>query len=231
MADPDAPTPQNPTSRWVWHWAQTNLTKANLEDDMNMPLLLSPDPNTPALVPYARPMPPENSPAHRYILWIFEQPDNFSVPEQYSGFGAQNRTGFNLTAFVADTGLDGPVAANYFYVSRQEAVPDDYVGAPGSTYPGGNEGVITQGPGPSVAPTASGSGSMTASATGSMTASPTSGSGGSQESGGMGGGGSGGGDSQGQEGSGGNAAAKLGGGSAAAAGLAAAVGGLLLVAV
>lgn len=107
------------------------------------------------IVPYARPAPPPTSDAHRYILYLFQQPSNFTVPMAYSGYGAMNRTNFNLTNFISAANLGTPAAANYFFVSHKSGVPDTFVGAPSSTYPGGNGAAVTAGPGPSVSSTGS----------------------------------------------------------------------------
>ncbi|ERF73984.1 hypothetical protein EPUS_03798 [Endocarpon pusillum Z07020] len=95
MMDLDVPRNGGTT---LLHWLQTDFT-----------LSLSPPPGTP----------------HRYVFWMFAQPDEFAVPESFSNVNppASNtdRIGFNLTDFVAAAGLDAPLAGNYFTVVNSSA--------------------------------------------------------------------------------------------------------------
>ncbi|KAK5074993.1 hypothetical protein LTS08_005429 [Lithohypha guttulata] len=145
MLDPDASYPENPQNRWVIHWWQQGLTKSTSQvNDSGIGGTLLQN-NTQPRVAYRRPRPPTNSSAHRYIQYLFEQPPNFSIPAIYSGYNNTNASRFPFEQFVADAGLNQPVAANYFYCSNQTAVPATFVAAPGGQYPGGNGAMITQG--------------------------------------------------------------------------------------
>lgn len=142
MVDPDASYPETPTSRFILHWMQPNFTQAN---STMMPSGRTLQNATAPAVPYMRPAPPTNSSAHRYIIYAFQQPLNFTIPSQWSGLSSSNRTRFNLTNFISDTGLGTPAAANYFYVSNQTSVPANFTAAPGGTYPGGDGTAVTSG--------------------------------------------------------------------------------------
>lgn len=141
MVDPDAPYPQDPSSRFILHWMQPNLTQSNNTSSSGRML----ENTTAPAVPYLRPSPPTNSSAHRYIIYAFVQPSNFTIPQQYAGLSAMNRTNFNLTGFLSEAGLDTPAAAEYFYVSNQTQVPATFTAAPGGSYPSGNGQAITSG--------------------------------------------------------------------------------------
>lgn len=184
MVDPDAQYPENPNYRFYLHWMQANLTQSN-NSTMNQSLSLTGNRQlvnmSAPVVPYARPAPPTNSSAHRYIFYSFQQPDNFSIPSQWSGLNAMNRTKFNLTNFIADTNLGTPAAANFMYVSNQSRVPDDFVAAAGSQYPGGDGTAVTSGDPSQATGGSSGSGS------GSNSGSGSGGSGNSGSNGGSGG--------------------------------------------
>ncbi|SMR59409.1 unnamed protein product [Zymoseptoria tritici ST99CH_1E4] len=151
MVDPDASYPENPSNRFILHWLRQNLTSAENANPPPAGLQIVTDTAkllnsfTPAIVQYRRPSPPTNSSAHRYILYAFEQPQHFRLPEQWSGLSGSNRTGFNLTSFISDTNLGTPCAANYFYTSNQTVVPDDFISTNGSSYPGGDGTAITSG--------------------------------------------------------------------------------------
>jgi len=173
MVDPDASYPQNPTSRFILHWLQTDMSTAPQAADGTSRLVNS----TAARAPFRQPSPPTNSSAHRYLLYAFFQHENFSFPPAFEGYNAQNRTSFNLTLFLDESNLGrSPAAAMYFYASNQTQVPQDFTAAAGATYPGGNGDMITKGPGPSITPSTTPV-SATASTTATSSGSPGPGSG------------------------------------------------------
>lgn len=155
MVDPDASYPEMPDKRFYLHWMQPNTTQS---DGMSSGSRMLRNATTP-FVPYARPAPPTNSSAHRYIIYAFQQPSDFTIPDQWSGLSAMNRSSFNLTNFISDAGLGTPAAANYFYVSNQSSVPHDFTAAPGGSYPNGDGSAVTSGDpyGPTGAMSSSGS--------------------------------------------------------------------------
>ncbi|KAJ5591915.1 PEBP-like protein [Penicillium hispanicum] len=71
------------------------------------------------LAKYIAPEPSGSSP-HNYTLLLFKQPDGFAVPSLYNAAFALNlknvlnRVNFPLQQFLNETGLDKPVAANWF---------------------------------------------------------------------------------------------------------------------
>lgn len=156
MVDPDAPSPDNPTRRFILHWLAANVTQGT---EAQAPLTgqRALTNSTPALVPYRPPMPPTNSSAHRYIIYAFAQPDNFAIPQSFSGFSDQNRSMFSLDRFISEAGLERPAAGEFWYVSREPEVPGTFVALAGGAYPGGNGAAVFS----------SGSGSATATATSS----------------------------------------------------------------
>lgn len=144
MIDPDAPTPDNPSASQILHWLATDLSAKTAAQDFGAlqgQAVLSGSGQA-DVVPFAPPGPPATSAAHRYLLFLFAQPDNFAVPAQFSQFNAQSRTGFDLNAFVAAAQLPAPLAVNFMYVSGQDVVPLDFQGAPFSQFPGGNGNAI-----------------------------------------------------------------------------------------
>lgn len=179
MVDPDARYPENPTSRFILHWLQTDVTPGPVGADGNSQLINTTVPR----VAYRGPGPPTNSSAHRYILYAFYQHENFTFPSTFESFNSTNRANFNLTAFLDESNLGQvPAAAQYYYASNQTGIPQDFSAAAGGTYPGGNGEMITQGPGPSVTIS---SNPATASATTTGSGAATSGSGTATESGGQ----------------------------------------------
>lgn len=168
MVDPDASTPENPTSRFILHWLAPNVTQTTTTGglrQLNPPSAAGT--GVQDFVPYRAPTPGNTSSAHRYIIYAFQQPATFSVPSSFSSFaGGANRSNFNLTSFMSAAGLDRPAAAEYFYVNRQTQVPGDFVALAGGTYPGGNGGAIFEN-----SPNAAGNATTTATSTSSTTSS------------------------------------------------------------
>lgn len=172
MVDPDASTPEDPSRRFILHWLAPNITQATNNSSGGSVRTLSPPSASGGtdFVSYRPPTPPDTSSAHRYIIYAFEQPSNFTIPAAYSSLaGGNNRTNFNLTTFMSAAGLGRPAAAEYFYVNRQAQVPGTFVALAGATYPGGNGGAIFEN-----SPNAAGNGTGTSTGSNSTTGSGSS---------------------------------------------------------
>lgn len=143
MIDPDAPSPDAPSAANILHWMAPDLSAKTAAQDFGplqgQAVLTN---STPNVVPFAPPGPPATSAAHRYLLFLFEQPEGFTVPAQFAQFNAMTRTNFDFNAFIAAAALGDPIAVNFMYVSGQDAVPMDFQGAPFSEFPGGNGNAI-----------------------------------------------------------------------------------------
>lgn len=125
MVDPDAPAPYNPYNAQYLHWLQPNMRLINAST--LPPYAIGPFPfllfanetgSTPAVATYQQPNPPTYSPPHRYIILVFQQPLNFTVPEAYRGYSDTNRTNFDVGSFASAASLGDPIAANYFYTGN-----------------------------------------------------------------------------------------------------------------
>lgn len=123
MIDPDAPTPQNPTSAQILHYLQPNVT-----GNAGTGILLN---ASPATVTYRGSGPPAGSDAHRYIFVVYQQPSGFRLPD---GFNASQRAGFDLDEIVQLTQLEMPVAGAFFTAKRKEGEGV----APGNNTSGGS---------------------------------------------------------------------------------------------
>ncbi|KAI9685662.1 MAG: hypothetical protein M1822_004222 [Bathelium mastoideum] len=101
IVDPDAPGPGNPVLADVLHF---------LYDNAQPSCITNQSPNI--LAAYMSPSPLSVAP-HRYTFLVYRQPPNYVAPAdpQYS---LADRISFNLTAYVAKAGLEGPVAGNFF---------------------------------------------------------------------------------------------------------------------
>ncbi|KZV74438.1 PEBP-like protein [Peniophora sp. CONT] len=108
MLDPDAPTPSNNSVANVVHLLAHGLHPSS---DLNVYAPLKN--TTPALADYYPPTPPSGSAPHRYTILLYAEPEGFA--EKAEGLVPADRISFNLTDFVAKTGLGAPLAGNFFY--------------------------------------------------------------------------------------------------------------------
>ncbi|KAJ4405113.1 hypothetical protein N0V91_005475 [Didymella pomorum] len=109
----DLDVPRNGTRVQLVHWVASNVTLGpRVSSSNSTPLVI---PNGP--VPYLQPSPPVGDIPHNYNVVVFQQPANFSLPAQYSNL-TNNRFPFNVSQFVADTGLGQPLAGSYFQVQN-----------------------------------------------------------------------------------------------------------------
>ena len=124
LIDPDVSGPYSPLKSQYLHWLQPNMRLLNAST--LPPYAVGPYPfiffanttaSTPAVAVYKQPSPPAGPP-HRYILFQYKQPLNFTIPEEYSGYSSDNRTNFNVGNFASAAYLGDPIAANYFYVGN-----------------------------------------------------------------------------------------------------------------
>lgn len=76
------------------------------------------------IAPYFPPGPPPGQ-THTYGIFVYAEPAQVTIPADYLPFFVNltasplnpiNRIGFNLTSFVAEVGLRGPIAADWFLV-------------------------------------------------------------------------------------------------------------------
>ncbi|KAF2235657.1 PEBP-like protein [Viridothelium virens] len=120
MIDPDAPTPQDTSESQIIHWLQPSA-KASTSSSSTSLTPITFTATAAAQAAYIPPAPPQNSSAHRYIQYLFSQPSGFTVPAEFTGFGGNNRTNFDIASFVQASGLKGPLAANYVRVAQPGA--------------------------------------------------------------------------------------------------------------
>ncbi|KAF1830023.1 PEBP-like protein [Decorospora gaudefroyi] len=59
--------------------------------------------------------PPGQTPTHRYVFLLHEQPANFAVPAAHRQ-AVSSRLDINWSKFVMDAGLTAPIAGNYLQV-------------------------------------------------------------------------------------------------------------------
>ncbi|KAI9935052.1 hypothetical protein ASPWEDRAFT_175772 [Aspergillus wentii DTO 134E9] len=102
----------------VLHWYQPDL----IPNCVDHPHLLTNTSTSGAS--YIPPQPPPHS-HHRYTYLLYEQPQSYTFPECFGYIfptTPEGRGGFNVRQFMDVAGLNGPVAANYFFVINQGGV-------------------------------------------------------------------------------------------------------------
>jgi hypothetical protein len=129
----DLDVPRNNTRVQLVHWIVTNITRPRNAENLRIP-----EEGAQVPVPYLQPSPPVGDIPHFYTFILLAQPRNFSIPAQYSNL-AENRVGFNVSAFAADTGLTRGVAATWITVQN-------LTGNPGNTSAYPPPRVVQEGP-------------------------------------------------------------------------------------
>ncbi|KAG6876350.1 hypothetical protein C0992_013286 [Termitomyces sp. T32_za158] len=109
--DPDAPTPQDPTSAQIRHFLGPNFFPPQDTTSRDEPLTN----RTPALSEFLQPTPPAGSDAHRYIFLLFNQPENFNAQRLVTPTTPIDL--FNISEFAAATGLGDPIAGTFMLVA------------------------------------------------------------------------------------------------------------------
>ncbi|KAJ2927833.1 hypothetical protein H1R20_g9265, partial [Candolleomyces eurysporus] len=103
MADPDVPTPQNPTFGPVRHWLAGNFYPTRTSNVLT--------PTGTAITPYFQPTPGTGSPAHRYTYLLYKQPANFS--QQTIVTSQTSIVNWNVSQFASRAGLGDPIAGTF----------------------------------------------------------------------------------------------------------------------
>ncbi|KAH0610692.1 uncharacterized protein H6S33_012219 [Morchella sextelata] len=108
IVDPDAPSRETPTRRNIRHYIASDLIIGS-ECSPNGNIVTN---TTAAANEYRGPNPPAGSGPHRYVFFLYRQPEGFDV--SFSDLDLSVIAEFNLTAWVEKTGLGGPVAGTWF---------------------------------------------------------------------------------------------------------------------
>ncbi|KAF9468739.1 phosphatidylethanolamine-binding protein, partial [Collybia nuda] len=105
--DPDAPTPQMPTSAQIRHFLGGNFHMSSDSRRLTN--------STPAISEFLQPTPPAGSDAHRYIFLLFRQSRAFSTETLVTPTTPISL--FNISSFAAATGLGEPIAGTFMLVA------------------------------------------------------------------------------------------------------------------
>ncbi|KAF9045288.1 phosphatidylethanolamine-binding protein, partial [Panaeolus papilionaceus] len=103
--DPDAPTPQTPTSAQIRHFLGGNFFVEGTQ-------LVN---RTADISAYRQPTPPAGSPAHRYIFLLYEQSAAFA--RQTLVTPTTSIALFNISSFASQVGLGEPIAGTFMLVA------------------------------------------------------------------------------------------------------------------
>ncbi|KAJ5443169.1 hypothetical protein N7445_004282 [Penicillium cf. griseofulvum] len=107
--DIDAPFPAFGILSPILHWIQSDMkvtSDATLES------------NAPFIANYIGPAPPSISAPHRYLFFLYEQPEDFDLtayaPAGGKNLGNLSRMRYDFDAWAEEIKLGPPVAFNYF---------------------------------------------------------------------------------------------------------------------
>ncbi|KAJ7442611.1 PEBP-like protein [Mycena latifolia] len=103
--DPDAPTPQAPTSAQIRHFLGGNFFNHG-------GLLVN---STPAISEFRQPTPPAGSDAHRYIFLLFKQSPEFTTQTLVNATTPVSL--FNVSQFAGAVDLGNPIAGTFMLVA------------------------------------------------------------------------------------------------------------------
>ena len=98
MVDPDVPDPTNKSYKQFLHWVVPNIPLSALQFGQNVSL---PE-NQPA--PWIPPHPTNGTKYHRYVIFLFQNPDP-SKPLEISEYNMEQRKTFNLRKFISEYGF------------------------------------------------------------------------------------------------------------------------------
>ncbi|CAJ0950567.1 unnamed protein product, partial [Mesorhabditis belari] len=100
LTDPDAPSRENPQYGPWRHFVRVNAngTELNTSGDV--------------ITPYIGAKPPSDTGFHRYVWLAYEQRNGTINPPEVIDFPA--RRNWQLNEWLAENGLEGPVAGNFF---------------------------------------------------------------------------------------------------------------------
>ncbi|KAJ3567083.1 hypothetical protein NP233_g6598 [Leucocoprinus birnbaumii] len=104
--DPDAPTPQDPTSAEIRHFLGGNFVSDGSGLLHN---------GTAAVSEFLQPTPPAGSDAHRYIFLLFNQPRGFN--DQTLVTPTTSISNFDIATFAKAVGLGNPIAGTFMLVA------------------------------------------------------------------------------------------------------------------
>lgn len=147
MLDPDAEKANKTDTKGkpgttLLHWLWGNLT---YDPDLDLLVAVDPDnvyndPNS-ALAYFLGPGPAPGitKPVHDYTMMLFNQPENFIYPLNYTKFwnttNTETRIGFPYAQFIRQSGLGQPIASNWWTENTPacNGTKQDYYGmCPGS---------------------------------------------------------------------------------------------------
>lgn len=104
--DPDAPVPANPTAAQILHGLWANIP-GNGETDQGT-----------EVTSWRPPNPPAESPPHRYVFLLLQQPAQAPLQVADPSAGEAGRRNFDARAFAEQQGLGQPCDAAWFVSSK-----------------------------------------------------------------------------------------------------------------
>lgn len=123
------------------HTIQTDLTGSDSQSHVANSSFYELTSTKAPIAPYIQPSASAGPPTHHYTQLLFRQPVNFTIPPEFEYYlpldmkNITNRVAFPLPKFVQAAGLAGPVAGNYFSLSRSSSAATTSSGSVPSATP------------------------------------------------------------------------------------------------
>ncbi|KAF9053220.1 phosphatidylethanolamine-binding protein [Panaeolus papilionaceus] len=105
MLDPDAPTPEQPTSKSNRHFIGCNYYQTWGDHVLRN--------TTQPPSRWYRPLPLPNSREHRYVFLVYSQPKSFDWTIIYERSTHEH---FDIAAYAEQNKLGNPIAGNFFWI-------------------------------------------------------------------------------------------------------------------
>lgn len=105
----------------ILHWYQSNLTFDCNGDGNHSILKPGEDDGSSYTAPYIAPQPPPGT-HHRYVFLLFNHWHTYEFPDCFEKIPPatmEARSGFDIRKFMLASGLDPPIAINYFFGRRK----------------------------------------------------------------------------------------------------------------
>lgn len=113
--DIDAPFPSFGALGPILHWIQPGLQLSTSSENSDTSTL---EATAPFVANYIGPAPPPWSSPHRYIFFLYEQPEGFDVkkyaPPNDQNLGNMQRMWYSLDGWEEEASLGPILASNYF---------------------------------------------------------------------------------------------------------------------
>ncbi|XP_011198593.2 phosphatidylethanolamine-binding protein homolog F40A3.3 [Bactrocera dorsalis] len=110
MVDPDVPSRAEPTSREILHWLVINIPGNKVAEGQTV-------------AEYIGSGPPEGTGLHRYVIFVFKQPNKIESEKFIPKTSSEGRVKVKSKDFIVKYNLGDPIAGNSYQAQYDDYVP------------------------------------------------------------------------------------------------------------